>query len=220
VNIGIAALAERPQQIERRGSLGIGLQHPLGVGPARGLGRRDIVDDVAAIAGQDQIADLFGRGGSGLGELAGHPADLHHRAFRRIGQHHGHLQQHPERVANAVGREFGKAFGAVAALQQERLARRDAGQFVAQLAHLAGKNQRRHPPQPGLDRGQRLGIGVIGHLHPFVPPPYRLVPIRRHCLSPFPAATSRRCLAACRPGCQSTIAARARPCAARPNLFP
>ncbi len=36
-------------------------------------------------------------------------------------QHHRHLQEDAEEIADVVGAVFGKAFGAVAALQQERL---------------------------------------------------------------------------------------------------
>jgi hypothetical protein len=57
-----------------------------------------------------------------LGELARHAAQLHDRQLRRIGQHDRHLQDHAERVADVVRMELGKAFGAVAALKQKRLA--------------------------------------------------------------------------------------------------
>ena len=52
LEIGVAALREGAQQIERRRRLPIGHQHALRVGHARRLGELDAVDDVAAIARQ------------------------------------------------------------------------------------------------------------------------------------------------------------------------
>jgi hypothetical protein len=54
---------------------------------------------------------------SRLGELSGNAAELDHRAARAKGQHHRHLQQHLEHVADVVGMELGKALGAIPALQ-------------------------------------------------------------------------------------------------------
>ena len=67
------------------------------------------------------------------------------------GQHHRHLQEHAEEVADVVGAMLGEAFGAVAALQQERLACSDAGQLLLQLARLTCKNQRRKGGELLLD---------------------------------------------------------------------
>ena len=65
-----------------------------------------------------------------------------------IGQHHRHLQEHAQEVADVVGADvvgarIGEAFGAIAALQQETLAERDAAERRLQVARLAGKHQRR-----------------------------------------------------------------------------
>ena len=59
---------------------------------------------------------------------------------------------------------LGKALGAIAALQQEGLAGRNAGQRLLQIARLAGKHQRRKGRKLRLDVGQGLGVGIIGHL--------------------------------------------------------
>ena len=125
---------------------------------------RDVVDDVAAIARQFDAVDLLGRRRARLGELPGDAADLHHRQRAGIGQHHRHLQQHAEEIADVVGAVLGKALGAIAALQQEGLAGGDARQRLFQVAGLAGKNQRRKRRKLRLDIGQCLGIGIIGHL--------------------------------------------------------
>jgi hypothetical protein len=122
VQIGITALGEGTQQVQRGRRLVIGAQHARRVGDTV-FGREvRAVDDVAAIAGQFHTVNGLGIGGTGLGELAGHAAHLDHRHGGAIGQHHGHLQQHAEGVADVVGAEFLEAFGAIAALQQERLA--------------------------------------------------------------------------------------------------
>ena len=108
------------------------------------------VDDVAAIAGQRDAALRLGVGGARLGELAGHAADLHHRQGGAEGQHHRHLQQHAEGVADDVGGEIGEAFGAVAALQHEGLALGGERQLRLQAARLAGEHQRRVFAAAGL----------------------------------------------------------------------
>ncbi len=97
----------------------------------------------------------FDVGRARLGELAGEPAQFDHRAAGAKGQHHRHLQQHLEHVADVVGVEFGEAFGAVAALQQKGLAGGDRGQPLLEPPGLAGKHQRREIVQGFLDPGER-----------------------------------------------------------------
>jgi hypothetical protein len=91
-------------------------------------GELHAVDDVAAIGRQGHGPLHLGRRRARLGELAGHAADLHHRLAAGEGQHHRHLQDQAEGVADIVGGEFLEALGAVAALQQERLAFGNVGQ--------------------------------------------------------------------------------------------
>ncbi len=52
LEIGVAALGEGPQQVERGGRLAVGHQHAVGVGRARRFSELGAVDDVAAIARQ------------------------------------------------------------------------------------------------------------------------------------------------------------------------
>ncbi len=163
--IGVAAAGESAQQIERCRRLPIGLQLPPRIGGARFRREVGAVDDVAAIDRQFDIAALLDRRGARLGELAGDAADLHHRRRRGIGQHHRHLQEQAEKIADIVGAVFGEAFGAIAALQQKHFAFRDLGQGLFQIARLTGKNQRRKARKLRLDVGKRLGVGIIGHLH-------------------------------------------------------
>ena len=162
--IGKTAGGERAQQIERRRRLPVRHQLALWIRDTRLRGEGDVVDDVAPIARQLDTVDLLGIRRARFGELAGDAADLHHRQRAGIGQHDGHLQQHTEEVANIVGAVLGKALGAVAALQQERLAGGNAAQRLFQVAGLTGKNQRRKRGQLRLDIRQCLGIGVIRHL--------------------------------------------------------
>ncbi len=78
-------------------------------------------------------SDLLGRRRARLGELPGDAADLHHRRGRREGQHHRHLQEDAEEIADVVGAVLGEALGAIAALEQESLAGRDLGQRCFRL---------------------------------------------------------------------------------------
>ena len=74
--VGEAALGERPQQVQRRRRLVVGLHQPVGVGHAGRRGRRDVVDHVAAERRQLDAVDGLGVGRAGLGELAGDAPDL------------------------------------------------------------------------------------------------------------------------------------------------
>ena len=119
--IGVAALHERAQQVQRGGGVAERLDLPCRIGPACLVGEFDAVDDVAAIARQLLAVLLFHRRGARLGELAGDAADLHHRQRGGIGEHHRHLQEHAQEVADVVGADIvgaglGEALGAVAAL--------------------------------------------------------------------------------------------------------
>ena len=124
----------------------------------------EAVDDVAAIGRQRDAVLRLGVGGARLGELAGEAADLDHRAGGAEGQHHRHLQQHLEGVADVVRVELGEALGAVAALQQKGLAGRDIGEPVLQPPRLAGEDQRREAAQRLLDPGERRLVGITRHL--------------------------------------------------------
>ena len=164
VQIGIAAGREGAQQVERARRLEIAGLHPRGVRHP-GFGREGrAVDDVAAIARERVLADGLGLGAARLGELARHAAHLHHRHAAAVGQHHRHLQQHAEGVADDVGGKIVEALGAVAALQHEGAALGDAGEGGLQPPRLAGKNQRRVAAQPALDRGELRGVRIGGHL--------------------------------------------------------
>ena len=155
-----------------------------------------VVDDVAAIGRQFDAAALLGRRRARLGELAGDAADLHHRRRRGISEHHRHLQEHAEKVADVVGAVLGEAFGAIAALQQESLAGRDLRQRFFQVARLACKNQRRKGRQLRLDIGQRLGVRIIRHLHDRLCAPGIGRPTVHHAHVRNPAMTDSLCSAA------------------------
>src|SRR3712207_6849402 len=52
-------------------------------------------------------------------ELPGDAPDLHHGRSAREGEHHRHLQEHPEEIADVVGGVLVEALGAAAALRSE-----------------------------------------------------------------------------------------------------
>jgi hypothetical protein len=162
--IGVAALREGAQQIERRGRLPISHQHALRVGHARRLVELDAVDNVAAIARQLFAVLRLGRRRARLGELAGDAADLHHRRAAGIGQHDRHLEEHAEEVADRVGAMLGEALCAIAALQQEGVAGGDAGKLGLQLARLAREHQRREGRKLALDQAKLTLVRVVRNL--------------------------------------------------------
>ena len=59
---------------------------------------------------------------------------------------------------------LGKALGAIAALQQEGFAVGNPAQRLLQVARLTGEHQRGEGRKLRLDVGERLGVGIVGHL--------------------------------------------------------
>jgi hypothetical protein len=157
-------LREGAQQIERRRRLAIGFDLPARIGCARLLGEGVVVDDVAAVARKFLAVAFFGRRGARLSELARDASNLHHRRSSGISEHHRHLQEHAEEIADVVGAVLGETFSAVAALQQESLAVGDARERLLQAARLAGKHQRREGRELFFDIGQPLPVRIIRHL--------------------------------------------------------
>ena len=161
VQVGVAAGGEGAALVQRHGGAVVGAQQAVRVGRAGLGGEVEAVDRVAAVGGQlDVVADL-GRPRPGLGELAGHPADLDDRHAGPVGQHDGHLQDGLELGPDVLGGRPGERLGAVAALEQERLAAGHGGQPVAELVALAGEDQRRQPGQLGGDGVQRGRVGPL-----------------------------------------------------------
>ena len=143
--------------------------YALSIRPASwraGLGREVVaVDDVAAVGRQrDAVAGLV-VGGAGLGELARHAAHLDDGHGRAVGQDDGHLQDGLDAVADLVGRRGLEGLGAVAALEQERLALRGGGEPLAQDVHFAGEDERREDGKfldRGLEDGRVRPGGLLG----------------------------------------------------------
>ena len=98
---------------------------------------------MAAEARQLDAADVLERRRARLRELAGDATDLHDRHAERVGQHDGHLQDDAQLLADVDGRELLEALGAVAGLEQERIAGGDLGERRLERAGLAGEHQRR-----------------------------------------------------------------------------
>ena len=164
VQIREAAHGEGAEQVQRRRGLGVGLEHPAGIGLARRRIEPHGVDDVAPVTRQLHPVHGLGRGRARLGELASHASDLHHRAGCAVGQYHRHLQQHPEGVADIVGVELGEALRAVAALEQEGVAARDAGQVSLEVPRLASEHERRPGGKALLGGVERSLVIIDRHL--------------------------------------------------------
>ena len=171
MHIRVTTGRKRTDQVQRRGGLSVSAQHFFRVRDA-GLGReRQLVDDVAAVAGKLHAVYNFCRGRTRLGKLARHPPQLDHRHLGTVGQHDRHLQHHFESVADHVAAELLKTFGAIAPLKQERLTSAGCGKMLFQTARFACKNQQWIPGQFSLDGAQRVLIRIVGHLDPrFVAP--------------------------------------------------
>ena len=147
--VGEAALRERAQEVERRGGVVVRLHHAIRVGDPR-LGVRGVVVDHVAAEGRDLLAaDLLRRRRPRLGELPGDAPDLHDRERGAVREHGRHLEHDLQLLADVDGREVVERLGAFARLEQERAALGGLGEHGAQLARLAGENERRHDRKPG-----------------------------------------------------------------------
>ena len=160
MQVGIAAGGEGAQQVERAGGLEVAELHARGIGDAGLGGELGAVDDIAAVGGQGDAVDGLVVGATGLGELAGHAAEFHHRHGGAEGEHDRHLEEDAEGVADDVGGEILVALGAVAALQDDGAAFGDLGEGGFQAAGLAGEDQRRIGAQLLLHGGQLVRVGV------------------------------------------------------------
>jgi hypothetical protein len=165
------ALRERAHEVERRRRVVEALEHPLRVGHARGRRRCVVVDHVAAEDRDLAVGRLLGRRRARLHELPRDPADLEHGQRRAVGQHGRHLQQDlqplPDRNRRVRGARLGDApvvverLGAVARLEEERAPCRDLAERGANLARLAGEDERRQRVQRPLHLGDG---GLVGPL--------------------------------------------------------
>ncbi len=185
LQVGVAAGGERPQQVQRRRRLSVGLDLAAWVGLARLSRKLDVVDDIAPIARQGHAADRLDAGRAGLGELACDAADLDDRRGGRKGHHHRHLQEDAKEVANIVGRMLAEAFGTVSTLQHEGFARHGAPERPLQFARFAGENERRIAAELTLDLRQRRGVLVDRRLlDRLQPPAVRAPTLVRHSSAP------------------------------------
>ena len=123
------------------------------------LGELVGVDRVAAVGGQRDALAGLGVVAARLGELPRHPAHLDHGQAAAVHEHDRHLQDRLDAAADGVGGRVGEGLGAVAALEQERLAAGGRGQPVAQVVALAGEHQRRVGAQLRGRGGQ--GVGAV-----------------------------------------------------------
>ena len=176
VNICKTARRKGAQKVQRSGSLGVGLEHLLGVRHPGFFGERKLVDDVSPVGRKFHPILHLGRSRARLGELASHPAHLHHGHLGPIGENHGHLQHDLERVADRVAVERGEALGTVAPLKEERFAPRSLPECVPQPPRLACEDKGRVTGELSFDGLKPCFIGVFGHLHAGLRAPPGLLP--------------------------------------------
>ena len=166
--VGVAAGGERAREVQRGRRRVVDVDEALRVVLARLRGEVEAVDGVAPVGRERDTVARLGVARARLGVLAGETADLDHRDAGRVGEHDRHRQQHPQLVADVLGGDALERLGAVAALEQERLAPADGREPVAEVVALTGEDQRRHPAQL-LDRAVAGGgvriRGLLGSTH-------------------------------------------------------
>ncbi len=142
--VGVTTGGERAREVQRRRGRVVDLDEPLRVVRARLGVEVEAVDGIAAVGRQGHAVAGLGVARARLGVLAGKTADLDDRNARGVRQHDRHRQQDAELVADVLGRDALERLGAVATLEQERLAAGHLGELVAQRIALAGEHQRGH----------------------------------------------------------------------------
>ena len=141
--VGVATGDEGAHEVQRRRGRVVDVDEPLRVVGAGVGGEVEAVDGVAAVGRQGHAAAGLEVGRPRLGVLPRDPADLHDRHRGGVRQHDRHLQQHAQLVADVVGGDAVERLGAVAALQQERLAAGDGGDLGLQVVALPREDERR-----------------------------------------------------------------------------
>ena len=115
----------------------VGVSKPIRIGDACLGVEGDVVDHVATERGEFDPVDGLGVRRARLGELAGDPADLHHRHSCGVLEHHRHLEDDLQLVAHLIGGEVSERLRTVARLQQERTSRCDLGEVGLKGARFA-----------------------------------------------------------------------------------
>ena len=166
--VGVAAGGEGAREVQRGRRRVVHVDEPLRVVHPRLGSEVEAVDGVASVGREGDAISCLGVARARLGVLAGETTDLDHRNAGRVGEHDRHREQHPQLVADVLGGDALERLGAVAALEQERLAPADGCESIAEVVALTGEDERRHPAQL-LDRGVARGSirirGLLGSTH-------------------------------------------------------
>ena len=99
MQIGKAAVDQRPHEIQGQRGAFVAAQQQLGVRLAFRRAESGPIDIVAAVYRQRQSVASFGIGRARLGVLPGETADPHDGLFQALQQHQAHLQQDLEAAA-------------------------------------------------------------------------------------------------------------------------
>ncbi len=165
IEVGKASLGERAQQVERARRLMVCLNQPLRIGDSRFVMWGGVVHHVTTERRNLTRADLLGVTRAWLGELTGDTSHLHHGYAHGVREHHGHLQDDAELLANIDRRELLETLGAVAGLQQEGVAvghLTERGQKGACLAREDQRGIRLDLFQCAIERCRIGPLGLLG----------------------------------------------------------
>src|SRR5262249_9559045 len=163
----------------------VSLDLALRIRPTQNVIKLDAVDDVATGAREVLSLALLHRRRAGVCEPPSHTPDFHHGHGGGIGEHHRHLQEYAQEVADIVGADvvgavLGESFGAIATLQEESLSRRDAPERLFQAAGFTRKHERRKCRKAVFHGGERLLIRILGNLRYGLLPPTLARPTLGH----------------------------------------
>ena len=146
-----SAGGERPQMVQRGGSMEVGFQHAARIGPAASLFRFQTIDQIPPVAGQLAAADFFHGTTSGFGELAGDASHAHHGFAAPVSERHGHLEQYPQLAFDGFRCAVLELFGAIPTLEQEPAPGGRLCEETPETDHLLGHHQGWHAAETGED---------------------------------------------------------------------
>ena len=180
VQVREPAVDQRAHEIQRQRGALVAAQHQRRIRLAIGRRERRPIDRVAAIARQRHAVLRLVVGAARLRVLAGHAADADDRLLEPHEHHERHLQQDLELLHDVVRRALVEALGAIAALQQERLAALRLGELRLQVLDFPRRHDRRQPAQV-REHALEVHVIAIGGLLRRVPAlPARGMPIGRN----------------------------------------
>jgi hypothetical protein len=163
VEVGETAFHERADEVEGEGGAFVRAEEEARIRIAFDGGEAGGVDEVAAEGGEALAIARFEIFGAGFGVLASDAADTDDGFLTAVDEHKAHLEEDLELVGNLGGVAIGKAFGAIAPLQEEAATLGSFGELEFEGFDFPGGDEGRKPGEFG-EGGFEGRLRFVGNL--------------------------------------------------------